>query len=154
MAVPDSAVLGGAGIAVPVSTVTGGGGMKEPASAVVGGGGIAVPVSTVIGGGGMKDPASAVVGGGGIADPDSAVLGGGGMTDSSSAVVGGGMTDARAPNLIPPWCVFFRRNASSLTGRGQNVRMAISAGAASSPAISSSRRLSVIDTPAMSSDVQ
>jgi hypothetical protein len=43
------------------------------------------------------------------------VLGGGGMTDPSSAVIGGGMTDARAPNLIPPWCVFFRRNASSPT---------------------------------------
>ena len=37
---------------------------------------------------------------------------------------------------------------------GQNVRMAISAGAASRPAISSSRRLSVIDAPAMSSEVQ
>ena len=36
----------------------------------------------------------------------------------------------------------------------QNVRIAISAGAASRSAISSSRRLSVMDVPAMSSDVQ
>jgi hypothetical protein len=36
----------------------------------------------------------------------------------------------------------------------QNVRIAMSAGAASSPVISSSRRLKVIDVPAMSSEVQ
>jgi hypothetical protein len=38
--------------------------------------------------------------------------------------------------------------------RGQKVLIAISAGAASSASISGSRRLSVIDVPAMSSDVQ
>jgi hypothetical protein len=37
---------------------------------------------------------------------------------------------------------------------GQNVRIAISAGAASNPSISGSRRLSVMDVPAMSSEVQ
>jgi hypothetical protein len=36
----------------------------------------------------------------------------------------------------------------------QNVRMAISAGAASRPVISSSRRVRVIEQPAMSRDVQ
>jgi len=38
--------------------------------------------------------------------------------------------------------------------RSQKVLIAISAGAASKPAISSSRRLSVIEVPAISSDVQ
>jgi hypothetical protein len=37
---------------------------------------------------------------------------------------------------------------------GQKVRIAISAGAASNPSISGSRRLSVMDVPAMSSEVQ
>ena len=47
-------------------------------------------------------------------------------------------------------------SATSLSpgSQAQKVRMAISAGAASRSVISSSRRLSVIDTPAMSRDVQ
>jgi hypothetical protein len=46
------------------------------------------------------------------------------------------------------------RGMARLRNRGQNVRMAISAGASSSASISGSSRLSVMDVPAMSSDVQ
>jgi hypothetical protein len=124
IAVPNSAVVGGGGIAVPQITVVGGAGMAVRNRAVLGGGGMKDPASAVAGGGGMAVPVSAVTGGGGIAEPVSTVLGGGGITDSSSAVIGGGMTDALAPNLIPPWCVFFRLNASSPTCDSERARRA------------------------------
>ena len=46
------------------------------------------------------------------------------------------------------------REFTNRAGGPQNVRMAICAGAASSPVISSSRRLKVMEQPAMSSEVQ
>ncbi len=115
MAVPLSTVVGGGGIAVPASTIVGGGGMAVPASTVVGGGGMAVPASAVLGGAGIADPVKTIVGGGGIADPSSAVVGGGGgIAVLASAVLGGGgMTDALALNLIAPWCVFSADSVST-----------------------------------------
>ena len=53
-----------------------------------------------------------------------------------------------------PRCPPTSRQALVLTRRRQNVLMAISAGAPSSPSISGSSRLSVSEAPAMSSEVQ
>jgi len=89
-------------------------------------------------------------------EPDDAVSGAG-ARQRQVVPVGGGdaLRHAHAPRVDDefPHLVTIHISAK-LAARDQNVRMAISAGAASNSAISWSRRLNVMDVPAISRDVQ
>ena len=125
MAVPDSAVVGGGGMAEHDSEVVGGGGIAVPESAVFGGGAIDEHDSAVVGGAGMAElDASVVRGGGGMAVPDSAVLGGAGMAehDDSAVFGGGGITEGDRT----PWPAGTRPGRGSRQG-SSGLRSAASA---------------------------